>query len=260
MDTTILIATLGYIISSGLLFARVKGYHPSWSKSVVMASTAIAVLAHAALLTNNLLAHEPVQMGLGLSLSFAGWLSATIVLFSSMRHPVEILGFFIFPMSLLGLWLVVLLPTPYELGLAMSVHVLLSLVAYSFLTIAAAQAVLVKMQERRLKARQWSGLFGALPPLETMESILLTWLWIGFIALTLALLSGLFFIDNFFAQQIAHKTFFALLSWMVLAVLLWGRHRFGWRGKKAARIVLWGYTLLVLGYVGSQFIIEVLLS
>lgn len=260
MSILITLASLAYFISTWLLLARIKGFLPSWGRPATLGLAAIAVSIHGFLLWGTLFDSEHIRMGLGLGLSLAGWLSALLILIGSIRHTIETLGFFVFPLSLISLWLAPLLPTPYTLEWGVGIHALLSLVAYSLLSVAAAQAVLVKIQEKRLRQRQWHGLFGALPPLATMEQLLFEWLIASFILLTLALISGALFIENIIAQQVAHKTLLSLLSWLLLAVLLWGHHYYGWRGQKAARMVLWGYALVVLGYVGSQFVIEVLLA
>ena len=93
-----------------------------------------------------------------------------------------------------------------------------------------------------------------------MESLLFDLLITGFVILTIALGFGFFTIDNFFAQHLAHKTVFSLMSWWVYAVLLVGHYAFGWRGQKAIRFTLIGFSLLVLGFIGSKFVLEMILS
>lgn len=98
-----------------------------------------------------------------------------------------------------------------------------------------------------------------LPPLQTMESLLFGFLWGGWSLLSLSLLSGWLFVDNLFAQHLAHKTILSCFAWVVFAVLLWGRHQLGWRGHKAIRWTLAGFCLLMLAYFGSKLVREFIL-
>ncbi len=70
----------------------------------------------------------------------------------------------------------------------------------------------------------------------------------------------LIFFEDFFAQHLAHKTFFSIFSWIFFAILLWGRHTQGWRGKTAVRWTLSGFITLAVAYWGTKFVLEVLLS
>ena len=93
-----------------------------------------------------------------------------------------------------------------------------------------------------------------------MESLLFDMLITGFTLLTLALGFGFFTIDNFFAQHLAHKTAFSIVSWFVYGALLIGRYKFGWRGQKAIRFTIIGFFLLAVGFIGSKFVLEMILN
>ena len=82
----------------------------------------------------------------------------------------------------------------------------------------------------------------------------------GFILLTLSLLTGAIFLENIFAQHLVHKTSLSLLAWIVFAILLWGRWRSGWRGRRAIRWTLGGFSVLVLAYIGSKLVLELVLG
>jgi ABC-type uncharacterized transport system permease subunit len=139
-------------------------------------------------------------------------------------------------------------------------HIVLSLLAYGVLTIAAVQAVMLAIQDQRLHRHRIGGSALGLPPLETMEMLLFRLIAIGFFLLSLALLSGLFFVENLFAQHLVHKTVLSAAAWLFFAVLLWGRWRHGWRGRLAVRWTVGGYTALLLAYFGSKFVLEALLG
>lgn len=136
-------------------------------------------------------------------------------------------------------------------------HIVLSITAYSLFTLAAVQAALVMAQNYRLKHNYNSLLVRNLPPLQTMESLLFDLVWAGVVLLTLAIVSGALFMEDLFAQHLAHKTLFSLLAWLVFTGLLLGRQLLGWRGLSAARWTLLGCLLLMLGYYGSKFVLEV---
>ncbi len=260
MNKLILLASFAYLLSSGLLLARLKGYRFEATRIITIVSASIAALIHGILLWGTLLDESGIHIGLAVSLSLAGWLSAILVIASSISKPMESLGMIIFPLSLIGLWLPAWLPPPHLLAHGIGLHVILSLIAFTLIGLAAAQALLLRIQEKRLRDRQWQGLLGALPPLALMEKTLFEWLFAGFVLLSFALITGMLFVDDLLSQHLAHKTVFSIMTWLLLAGLLWGHHKLGWRGQRAAHITIWGYGFLVLGYAGSQFILEVILA
>ena len=83
--------------------------------------------------------------------------------------------------------------------------------------------------------------------------------------LTASLASGMVFSEVLFGRPLrfghsaGHKTVFALLAWLVFGGLLAGRAAFGWRGRKALRWTFTGFVMLLLAYVGSRFVLEVVL-
>ena len=93
-----------------------------------------------------------------------------------------------------------------------------------------------------------------------MENVLFLTIHVGFLVLTLALFSGLFFVDDLFAQHLAHKAILSIIAWGVFGILLLGRWQFGWRGRKAVRWVITGYMVLLLAYFGSRLILELVLG
>jgi ABC-type uncharacterized transport system permease subunit len=190
------------------------------------------------------------------------WVINITVIVSSMKLPVHSLFPPLFMMTALGIACSLFLDSPYTLqhfGYPMAVHILLSILAYSVLTIAAMQAIALAAQDRILKARQLQKAMAFLPPLQTMESLLFEILWAGTVLLALSIVSGFLFIDNIIAQHLAHKLFFSLAAFCVYCTLLWGRHKYGWRGKKAIRWTLGGFVALMLAYFGTKLVLELLL-
>jgi ABC-type uncharacterized transport system permease subunit len=223
----------------------------------------LALLAHGISLTLQMLPMGALQLDF---FNAASLIAATVIaltLLSITRIPVQNLLVLLFPLGALTALLALLVPRgtvqPIVEEPGILAHILLSLVAYCLLTIAMFQSLLLLVQNRQLKHKHPSGLIKNFPPLQTMESLLFGFLWAGWILLTLSLLSGWIFFENLFAQHLAHKILLACLAWVVFAVLLWGRHRLGWRGHQAIRWNLAGFCLLMLAYFGSKMVREFIL-
>lgn len=149
---------------------------------------------------------------------------------------------------------------------ALRVHLVMAISAYSLLTIAALHALLMASVDRQLHAAlgppdRTSRWLAQMPPLLAMERMLFRLIAAGFVLLTLTLISGVFFSEALFGRALRfdHKTVFTIASWFVFAGLLAGRFVFGWRGRKALRWTLAGFLMLLLAYVGSRFVLEVVL-
>ncbi len=178
-----------------------------------------------------------------------------------LRQPADYLGLAVYPLAAISLIASQAADGGNEIvGNAIQIHVLLSLVAYGILSLAATQAVLVAIQRHYLANHKPIGFVRALPPLDTTERLLFTLLLTGFVLLTLALGSGFFFLQDMLGQRLVHKTVLSCMAWAVFGTLLFGRWKFGWRGKKAVHWVLSGFVMLLLAYFGSKFVIEILLS
>jgi len=139
-------------------------------------------------------------------------------------------------------------------------HVVTSIVAYSILGLAAIQAVVLSIQNSFLHKHQPGGLIRMMPPLRTMEALLFDAIIIGFICLSVSLITGIIFLENMFAQHLAHKTVLSIIAWLVFAILLTGRWLVGWRGRTAIRWTLGGFISLMLAYFGSKFVLELILT
>ena len=139
-------------------------------------------------------------------------------------------------------------------------HILISLFAYGLLTVGAIVAVYALIQDRRLHTAQLSVLNHLFAPLETTERLLYGVAGAGFSVLVLAVLSGFTFVDDLFAQHLAHKTVLSTIALILFGILLAGRQFAGWRGRRAVYLYLWGFSALCLAYFGSRFILEQILD
>lgn len=266
--STILLSLLVILLylATGLLFAlRLTGRvsREVFSKYRLLGAGIVALLLHAILLWQHMITPEGLNFGFFNVVSLLTWVMAALFLLTSLNHPVENLGIAILPLAALGTLLEQLFPSQHLLQSGqemLDIHILISITAYSILALATAQAVLLAVQDRHLRARHPGGFIRALPPLQTMERMLFQMIVAGFIFQSLSLLTGFIFIENMFSQHLVHKTFFAVVAWLVFGILLWGRWKFGWRGRIAIRWTLGGFVSLLLAYLGSKLVLELLLG
>lgn len=222
----------------------------------------IALLFHAFILLSTTITANGLNHSFVNSFSLVSWLVVLLYLTAEFRKPVETLGILIFPIAAMAVFLQLFWPHKSPgagLSFELQVHILLSLLAYGLLAIAACQSVLLLIQTHYLKNKQPGGFIRSLPPLQSMETLLFQMIKIGFVILSFALLSGFIFLDDIFAQHLVHKTVLSIIAWLLFAILLWGRGYFGWRGKKAMHLTLGGFAFLMLAYFGSKMVLEIFL-
>ena len=261
-----LIALTGYVCGATLLLTRLRlgagGQAPArWP---ALAVTFIGLAGHTLLLQATALGREGLRLGIFEAASLIAWVVVLILLLVSLRRPMENLGIIVLPIAAVLAGIQPWAPSPPTVAAAgdwhLTLHILLSTGAYSLIMLAVAQALLLYYQERALRQRQPGGLIRALPPLQSMELLLFQLIAGGFFLLSLALVSGLLFVQDLFAQHLVHKTVLSIAAWLTFAVLLWGHWRHGWRGRTAVRWTLGGGSFLILAYFGSKLVLEVLLQ
>jgi ABC-type uncharacterized transport system permease subunit len=231
-------------------------------RPLTLAIAAAAVLAHAAYLLGA--HHAGLDLHFFAALSFVAMLIAATTLLVNFVRPVAALGVFVFPLAALLLavdaWIAP--PTqPNAMGWQIKLHVIVALFGYAVLSVSAVLALLLLAQERALRNRDVaSHWLRALPPLTLTEALMFRLVAAGFVLLTGTLLSGVLFVENLFAQHLVHKTILSIVAWLVFGTLLLGRWRFGWRGRRAVRLLLSGMGVLLLAFFGSKFVLELLLA
>lgn len=244
----------------GWLYQAAKLRDPQPAKTRILQVIAAAAITLHGLTTWGLIfIDNGLDLGLFKVLTLLALVTNMLVWVSGINRPVHNLYLALFPITL-AILITVLTDTksssPIMLSSGLQTHILLSVLAYSFLAIAATQALLCGYQNWQLKHKHQNALMRALPALETMESLLFKAIWLGQVLLTLSLISGFLVYENLLAQQLAHKVVFSLLAWAVYAVLLFGRHYYGWRGKRAINWTWMGFVAILLGYIGSKVVIE----
>ena len=255
-----------YLISGILLLLKLNS-HASvarLSRFQLLLPAVLAMLLHGWLVYQGVVTPQGLAIGFFAVLSLVGWLVALLLVAAAFTQPIESLGIFVFPIAALMLLMRLLNPEGYylaqDLGPGLEFHILISILAYSLLSIAAVQAVLLYIQDTHLHNKHPGGFIRALPPLETMETLLFQMIGLGFIVLSISLLSGMLYIENILDQHLVHKTVLSVTAWIVFGILLFGRWRFGWRGRTAIRWTISGFVLLMLAYFGSKFVIQLILQ
>ncbi|PQA52226.1 cytochrome C assembly family protein [Amnimonas aquatica] len=257
-----LIATVLYL-SVAIAVARAVARRQAPSRAPLLALLALALLQHGGVMYGLMIQPGGLHFGFFTIAVLHAWLLAVLALLVNLHRPVQGIYLVALPLAAFELSLGVIgherAPVPAPLTPAVQGHILLSLLAYSILSISALQAILVSWQESALR-RHRRGLLLALPALQTMEKMLFELIALGFGLLTLAIGSGFIVLDDMLAQHVAHKTVFSLVAWLIFAILLLGRHWRGWRGRMAVRFTLIGFVLLLIGFVGTKFVLELVLA
>lgn len=258
-----IVAILLYLVASIMLAIRLRNRDTSSAgKWRGLALAFVAVMLHAWLLAQQLFLEEGLNMGVFNAISLLTWLISSLLIISALARPTENLGIIAFPGTGLAVALEAVTSTEHITSVAntpLEIHILVSIAAYSLLSIAAVQAVLLTIQDRHLRNKRPGGFIRALPPLQTMETLLFQIIALGFALQSLSLVTGFIFLENMMAQHLAHKTVLSITAWVVFAILLWGRWKFGWRGRTAIRWTLGGFIILALSYIGSKMVLEVIL-
>ena len=234
----------------------------SWAHGALIVPLAL----HALLLARSIFSGDALYLGVGTAISVIIWLTVLIYWTGSFFYRLEGLQVLVVPtaagLSLLPLVMPATHPLTNTHLAAFKAHLVISLLAYSFFTIASLHVLMMAIMERRLHRGNLPQFMQSLPPLLTMEQLLFQIIFAGFVLLTLTLGSGILFSEELFGKpmQFTHKTVFGILSWIIFGAMLAGRALYGWRGRVAMRWTLAGFLSLVLAYIGSKFVLEVLLQ
>ncbi|MFT5482336.1 MAG: ABC-type uncharacterized transport system permease subunit [Halieaceae bacterium] len=231
---------------------------------MVVATASIGLCFHALGLTDILTDDVGYNFGFFKISSLIFLLVTAATLLSLARRPLQNLLVILLPLAAVSVLISALAPTTRDsvaqLNGGMLLHIGLSVAAYAVLTIAALQALALASLDSRLRHHNTIGIVKIFPPLQLMETILFELIWLGVILLTASIASGFVFLDDIFAQHLVHKTTLTVAAWVTYSVLLWGRHQRGWRSKTAVWWTLGGFLVLMLGYFGSKFVLELILA
>jgi ABC-type uncharacterized transport system permease subunit len=260
-----------------LLFLSVKakrGEESALSAGLVQTFIFVILVVHGMELHDSVFTPQGFIFGFAQDLSLIAWVGLAFYWFQSWFLPISSLRWLAILFALACSLLPNLFPGTLISPKAVSDpwfkgHFIVATISVGLLSLAAMHAMLMSVQDRALHRQlaivpdsRLSHWIEDLPPLMTMESLLFNLLYVGFALLSLTVFSGLLFSQTLFGKPLVfdHKTIFALISWFLFAGLLLARWRVGLRGRAAVRWVLSAYTALLLAYVGSRFVLEVILQ
>jgi ABC-type uncharacterized transport system permease subunit len=246
-----LLAALAYAISAA---------GPRLGEGGARYALVAAWLLHLGAIAWGLLGH-PARFGWAPALSVTAWLVLTVYAVERQMFPQLQARWALAGLGSVAVLLALVFPgTPlHALASAwLPLHLALGVASYGLFAAAAVHAWLMMRTEHAMRQ---GGDANAGLPLLTLERLTFRFAGAGFVLLSATLLAGLLFSEKLYGQPMRfdHKTVFSILAWLVFAFLLLGRLRFGWRGRKAVRVLYAGSILLLLGYAGSRFVLEVIL-
>lgn len=263
-DKIVLITAVCYLSAMILLYVAVA-QGSGQKRTFAAVFTLSGVLLHASAQAQHWLIPASPQISLLNVWSLCALVTVAIPLATlPMRRNLFDASLVVLPLAVLILVAEITLAAPSleitQGSMDITVHIITSVIAFGILSIAGVYAMFVALIDFMLRQHRYNKLVQALPALDTLEELLFHLIKIGFVILTISLITGLIFIDDLFAQHLAHKTLLSIFAWLVFALLLWGRWKLGWRGRVAVRMTLAGVVLLLLSYFGSKLILEVFLQ
>jgi len=217
----------------------------------------IAWVLHAGVLAWSLFGETP-RFGFAPALSVTAWLVLTVYAIEHQVFPQPRARWALAGLGAAAVLLALFFPgTPLHVAASpwLPLHWALGIASYGLFGAAVAHAWMMMRAERHI--RQATDTHSGLPLL-TLERLTFRFATGGFVLLSATLVAGAFFSQTGWRWD--HKSVFSVLAWCAFALLLLGRARFGWRGRKAVRILYTGSLLLLLAYVGSRFVLEVVLG
>jgi ABC-type uncharacterized transport system permease subunit len=260
-----LLAVLIYLAGTVYQFLVFKGYrNRDNSRQALSAIGLAALLAHFVNIYLLICSGDEINLSFFNMASLITAFITAITVATVISKPIDNLLIILFPLSALSIVGSAVFAdgaNPHvDITSGVLTHILVSVLAYAVITIATIQATALRFQEFQLKHKHTVGIIDFMPPLQTMEALLFQMIWIGIILLSLSILSGILYLEDIFAQHLMHKTLFSIFAWCTFAVLLWGRHKLGWRSSTAVAWTFGGFIFLMLGYFGSKFVLEIVLQ
>ncbi|MFO1323028.1 MAG: cytochrome c biogenesis protein CcsA [Burkholderiales bacterium] len=227
---------------------------------------AVAIVLHAITIARGVFTPEGLDLSFAHALSLVAWLTVVVAGLSGVLAKLPAVGNVILPVAAVCALVPLAGGGPHRFTYGAepwaALHIAVALIAYALFVIAALQALLLFGLEKRLRRGPAQTDDSGAAPLLTLERYLFRLVTAGFVLLTLTLASGLVFSEQVFGRPVTltHKNVLSVAGWLAFAVLLVGRFRFGWRGRRALYWIIGGTALLLLGYLGSKFVTQVLLG
>lgn len=256
------------ILTIGLYLIIVNLHWLAMSRSSVVGlprlKASIFGISFITLCLHAMLLHAWIDQPVGQNLDFVNLLSTTLwfvaLLFMGIVvvRPIAVISGIVYPLNALSIALILFFPHRFILATAHQphalFHILLSVATVSVMALATLLAVLLCCQDRWLRRKRWVWLMPYLPAMAGIERLLAQVLVVGFVLLSVVLLTSLVFFETGPWPILAlwSKLIMTFVVWVVFAVLLVGRIVWGWRGRHVIYGTLLGMLLLTMVYFGSK--------
>lgn len=262
ITSTGVLAAICYALATFFLVTGIKD--GNINRKATRLTGFLGILLHGINVYLMLFTPQGLQLGLITSASLVAWTIIAIGTCNTLWRNIETLLTPAYPLA--AMFIIVSLiftdqtPPLSQINNGMATHILVSITAYSIITLALCQAIFIGIQNYQLKHRHIHDILHLLPPLQTMERSLFDLISTGLFLLTATIITGFLYVDDIFSQHLAHKTIFTIASWSVFTLLITGKYLWGWRGMFAVKWTLTGFFFLLLGFFGSKLVIEFVLA
>lgn len=257
------LSVLLYFFATGLITSRLF-HHEGPNSKLARSLAAVALIAHTAVLYNDIIASSGQNLSITNVASVIAFLMALTMTIATTAQTNVYLVPVVYGFTGLIMAMNALIPATYlmriELQPGLLIHISLALFAYGTLMIALLFALQLSYINSKLKHKNVSFLHSSLPPLMGVENTLFRILMAGTILLSFSLLSGFVFLEDMFAQKQAHKTILSIVSWCIFVGILFAHRQFGWRGQKVVMSTIIGTALLTIAYFGTRIVKEIILQ
>jgi ABC-type uncharacterized transport system permease subunit len=259
----ILITSLCYLTPSLLLFKKQIPDKNLTNLNALLIG--IGLLAHFTILKTSI-SFNPINLGFSNALIATSFFSILIFWILNFNKNFNYLQpFLLIPSAFLLIIHPLFLSNHFlttDLSPLFMTHIAIALLAYSLFTFSAYVAIFILIFEKKLhQKKKIDMILSGFQPLIEMENFLFNINKFGFILLTITLISGILFSEQLFGTplQFNHKTVFSILAWLIYGLLLVGKRLYGWRGRNSIYISLTAFVFLLLSYLGSKFVLEIIL-
>ncbi len=196
--------------------------------------------------------HFPV-VGLHDGASFLAWAIVLVFLATYVRTRVDALGLAVYPVTFALMLVANLAPAseanaPILNSLFLPIHATLAFFGYAALFVACAMGILYLIQERELKSRSPRAFYYIVPSLERCDTIGARSVDVGFVFLSLAIVTGLLWNHSAHGRYVTGdaKEWSALAAWIIYVALILARYRTGWGGRRAAFLGIAGFSVVAV--------------
>ncbi|OUV03508.1 MAG: hypothetical protein CBC42_03385 [Betaproteobacteria bacterium TMED82] len=261
-EYTTIIFTVGYCIISVALFLKVTERYFFYFFILAL----LVLFLHGGNLVLPWFISETLSFGFSTAFSWTLWLASMFILIETyFGNKFPLVSIFVFPTAAIAGVITLVFPPPNlitELSLLFRAHILVAMLSYCSFVLSLIQAITLLIQETSLRTLSSRSPSFGLPSLLELDFSLYRVILVTFFLLSATLISGVHINSEVGNNLVTfdHKTLFSFLAWLLVLIILGGRYRLGWRGRFVARLTIIGFLFVLLAYIGTQFVIEVILN